>query len=265
MRPVLIYSPAYHHMSAGVRACHLLCDLLRKNGIDAAMRITHGTWMPSPYDAPPVQTLTQRQINESICIFPEYITHTNVTTPRAIKWWLQKPQERLNLKGPVFVWSKGMGKHPRLMLDVLDTNLFRPSSMHRGVVAYYVGKGVKDDKFLPPNAIEISRAYPTDRNDLANLIGQLDHLVCFDGFSALSCEAALMGTPVLMPNISKDIRKLNEAHEFEIKPERGFAYNEAQMSVARASVGTFYDFYKSLKPMFERDLFDFVDMLRVKW
>lgn len=265
MRPVLIYAPAYHHMSAGVRACHLLCEKLRERGFDAVMRITHGVWQPSPYNAPPVQILNQRQIGESICIFPEYITDTTVTTPRAIKWWLQKPQKKLPLKGPVWVWTQGIGNYPRLMLDVLDTKLFQPKTMNRIVTAYYVGKGRKDEKFLPDGAIEITREYPKNREELALLLSQLDHLVCFDGFSALACEAALMGTPVLMPTTPRDIQKINMQHEFGIKLENGFAYSPLDLPTARANAGNFFEHYKSLIPMFDEDLDLFAEMLETQW
>ena len=265
MRPVLIYAPAYHHMSAGVRACYQLCAELRQRGIDAVIRPTHGSWRPSPYDAPPVQVLNQRQIGESICIFPEYIVDTEVKTPRAIKWWLQKPEIKLPLKGPIYVWSNAMGNYPRLMLDVLDTNLFKPSQMNRVAVAYYVGKGRKDDKFLPDGAVEITREYPKQREELALLLGQLDHLVCFDGYSALSCEAALMGTPVLMPTVDKSLRKLNEGHEFQINISHGFAYSPEELPMAKANVGSFYNFYQSLKPVFKNDLDSFTEMILTKW
>jgi hypothetical protein len=265
LRPVLIYAPAYHHMSAGVRACHMLCGKLRALGFNAAMRVTHGTWQPSPYDAPPAQVLSQQEVGDSICIFPEYITATTIKTPRAIKWWLQKPTSPLKMSGPTYVWSKGIANKPRLMLDVLDTQLFRPSDRPRPLVAYYVGKGVKEERYIPENAIEITRAFPKERHELANLLGQLDHLVCFDGFSAISAEAALMGTPVLMPTVSKQLRKINEQHEFGIRPEHGFAYTQDEMGVARASVRNFYGYYESIKPMFDQDLLEFAEMLRTKW
>lgn len=252
-------------MSAGVRACHQLCDELRKRGFDAAIRSTHGAWQPSPYNAPPVQILTQQQINESICIFPEYIIETDVKTPRAIKWWLQKPKKRLAIKGPIWVWSKGMGNYPRLMLNVLDTELFKPMNMSRVTTGYYVGKGKKDSRFIPEGAIEISRAFPQQRHELANLLAQLDHLVCFDGYSALACEAALMGTPVLMPNVSKELRKMNEQHEFKIGVENGFAYSQEEMPMARANAGRFYEFYKEIEPMFDDDLDLFADTLESQW
>jgi len=151
------------------------------------------------------------------------------------------------------------------MLDVLDTKLFKPMSLNRTAVAYYVGKGRKDDAFLPPNAIEITREYPTKREDLALLLAQLDHLVSFDAFSALSAEAALMGTAVLMPTASKEIQKLNAKHEFGITPEHGFAYTPAQLPQAKAGAGNFYEHYQSLIPMFEEDLDLFAIMLETEW
>ena len=259
----MIYAPAYHHMSAGVRACHLLCQELRHRGIPAAMRITHGDWRLSPYDAPPVQILTQKQMNESICIFPEYITHTNVIAPRAVRWWLQKPIHPLDVKGLTYVWTKGMGKkYPRLMVDVIDLNLFRPKNGQGNGVAYYVGKGVKNEKAIPDGAIEISREFPQQRDQLAQLLRSIDHLICFDGFSALAMEAAVCGTPVLFVNVPKELRKINDAHEFG---NDAFAYAPNELESKRATAHLAREKYESLIPEFADDVDYFIGAMASKW
>jgi hypothetical protein len=261
-RAVLIYAPAYHNTSAGVRACHLLCHELRLRGVKAAMRITHGDWRPSPYDAPPVQVLNRYEIDDSVCVFPEYITHTTVKAPRAVKWWLQKPQHKLNIKGLTYVWSKAMGNHPRLMLDVIDLKLFYPKTGHGGGVAYYVGKGVKDEKLIPKGAVEITRETPPTRGDLANLLRAIDHLICFDGYTALATEAAMCGTPVLFANVPKELRKLNAAHEFG---DDGFAYSMPELESKRANVLAMRARYEQLVPTFQDDIDYFVATLASKW
>lgn len=261
-RAVMIYAPAYHHMSAGVRACHMLCDELRKRGVVAAMRLTHGEWQPSPYNAPPVQVLTQKEINESICVFPEYITATSVIAPRAVKWLLAKPVTKLDVKGPTYVWTKSIGKHPRLMLDVIDLDLFKPKDGQGQGVAYYVGKGVKDESLIPEGALEITRGTPGTRQELANLLRSIDHLISFDGFTALASEATMCGTPVLFANVSKEQRKANASHEFG---DDGYAYTPVELEQKRATVHLARERYEALRPEFIDDIDYFVAAMADKW
>lgn len=261
-RAVMIYAPAYHHMSAGVRACHKLCEELRGRGIDAAMRVTHGTWQPSPFNAPPVQVLTQRQMNESVCVFPEYIIETDVQAPRAVKWWLQKPQQKLDVRGPTYVWQKAMGKHPRLMVDVIDLKLFTPKTGRGNGVAYYVGKGVKDEKVIPDGALEITRAFPTERQQLADILRSIDYLISFDGYSALALEAAMCHTPVLLANVPKEIRKLNDQHEFG---DDFISYSLPELESRRDSVYLTRERYEALLPEFQDDVDYFAAAIEDKW
>lgn len=226
------------------------------------MRITHGTWQPSPYDAPPVQVLTQKELNESICIFPEYITETNVIAPRAVRWWLQKPKQKLKVKGLTYVWSKPMAKYPRLMVDVIDTKLFSPKNRQGAGVAFYVGKGEFDPKQVPEGAVHITRENPPNRESLANLLRAIDHLICFDGYTALATEAAMCGTPVLFVNIPKEIRKLNAEHEFG---EDGFAYSLTELEYKRGTVHLVRERYEALKSEFDDDVDYFVGAMASKW
>lgn len=239
MRPYEIWIDSYYHMSGGIRALHILRDELLKRGIEA--------WMK--YD---------RNFNpEMIGVYPEIVAGNPQQYSRVVRWKLNKAD--LPNDGPIFAWESGMGDHPLLTVNLLEPDLWTPNNGTRSGVAYWVGKGVKDESVIPDHAIEISRNNYTTRQELSNLIRSLDYLISFDPFTAVNLEAVVSGTPVLVHNT--DTKWTREVIEQQDWIKYGLAWNVEELDQARSEVHLAHDhYYQNIVPLFDTRVDEFVEI-----
>lgn len=236
--PYEIWIDGYYHMSGGIRALHVLKQELLDRGIE--------TWMK--YEA--------RQTRDCIGIYPEIVS-TNPRRYNKIARWLLNTADLPN-DGQIFAWESGMGDHPLLTVNIIEQDLWKPYDGLRRDVGYWVGKGVKDERFIPDGAIEISRSNFTRREQLAERIKTLNYLISFDPFTAVNVEAVVSGTPVL---VRGDHPKMSQ--EQIIKhgwTPFGIAFSMEELEDARREVHLAYDHYQSLLPIFEKRIDNFVDV-----
>lgn len=236
VRPYEIWIGSYYHMSGGVRALHVLRDELHKRG--------QAAWML--YE--PVADV------DCIGVYPEIVAGNPENYRHVARWLLNKAD--LPDDGPIFAWESGMGEYPLLTVNLLEPDLWTPGTGRRSGVAYWVGKGVRDERFIPDRAIEITRSNFTTRRELSELIRSLDYLISFDPFTAVNLEAVVSGTPVLIRSTdTKWTRDVIEQHDWL---RYGVAWSMESLEQARKDVHLAYDHYQSLLPVFDKRIDEFV-------
>ena len=238
VKPYEIWIQGYYHKSGGIRALHVLKNELIKRGMQATMLYENN-----------------RQEN-TIGIYPEIISD-NPENYDCVSRWLLNTADLPN-DGPIFAWESGMGDHPLLTVNIIELDLFKPNNDPRSGVAYWVGKGVKDESIIPPEAIEISRNNFHKRHELAEFISSLDYLISFDPFTAVNLESVLCGTPVIIKGEHRQMSQEQISAHGWIK--YGVANNIDELERARSEVHLAYDHYQSLLPTFDERINNFVEI-----
>ena len=240
--PYEIWIGGYYHMSGGIRALHVLRDELVARGLRATMK----------YEG----------LREPGCIgvYPE-IVHDNPEGYERVARWLLNTAD-LPDDGPVFAWEKGMGDYPLLTVNILEPDLWTPYDGPRQGVAYWVGKGVKQDSLIPTGAVEITRQNFPTRRELAAFIRQLRYLISFDPFTAVNIEAVVSGTPVLIRgNHPRMTHQQIVEHGWT---PYGVAFNVEDLEEAQREVHLAYDHYQSLLPRFAERIDNFVEVTQAR-
>lgn len=222
-------------MSGGVRALHVLRDELTKRGQNA--------WM-----------FYEKHDPNAIGIYPEIVSENPENYEKYARWLLNTADI---LPDPTWAWEKDMGVDDLLTVNIIETELFKPTSNIRSGTAFWVGKGVKDERFIPTNSIEIHRGNYTSRHEVAELLRSITYLISFDPFTAMNLEALMCGTPVLIrgdhPRMSRQ-----QIIDHGWTPF-GIAWNMEELDEARCEVHLARDHYLSLLPMFDKRVDGFVE------
>lgn len=225
-------------MSGGIRALHVLKQELISRGLVARMKYENS------------------RDEECIGIYPEIVSDNPENYQRVSRWLLNTAD--LPNDGPIFAWESGMGDYPLLTVNIIEQDLWKPYNGRRSGVAYWVGKGQKDDRFIPSTAIEISRQNFKTRSELAERIRTLNYLISFDPFTAVNIEAVVSGTPVLIRGQHRQMTN-QQIIDHGWTPY-GIAWSMAQLDQARKEVHLAYDHYQSLLPVFSNRIDNFVEI-----
>lgn len=227
----------YYHMHGGNRALHVLRDELKRRGMEA--------WMSYEHHDP-----------TAIGVYPEIVHHNPSGYEKIVRWLLNTPTADLP-PDPAWAWEKNMGCDDLLTVNIIELDLFRPSTNHRSGTAFWVGKGVRDNSVIPSNSVEITRGNFPTRPEVAELLSSVQYLISFDPFTAMNLEAVLCGTPVLVhgehPKLTQE-----QIREHNWVPF-GVAYTVDQLDEARSEVHLAWDHYRSLIPVFHRRVDEFVE------
>lgn len=236
-KPYEIWINNYYHMSGGVRALHVLKEELINRGLSATMKY---------------ENIKKK---DPIGLYPEIVSHNPENYEKVCRWLLNTAN--LPNDGPIFSWESGMGDYPLLTVNIIEQDLWRPYDGKRSGVAYWIGKGKKDERFIPSTSIEISRQNFKTRTKLAERIRTLDYLISFDPFSAVNIEAVVSGTPVL---IRGQHRKMTNQQIIDHGwTPYGIAWSMEQLDRAREEVYLAYDHYQSLLPIFSNRIDNFIE------
>lgn len=230
-----IWIDGYFHMSGGIRALHKLRDELLKRGQNA--------WMKYEKHDP-----------SAIGVYPEIVSDNPSGYEKIVRWLLNTadlPDD------PTWAWESGMGDYPLLTVNIIELDLFKPRGSHRSGVAYWVGKGEKDEYFIPDRAEEISRDNYTSRESLAERLASLDYLISFDPFTAVNIEAVVSGTPVLVRGQHR--KMTSEEIQGHGWTPYGIAYSMSELDEARRTVHLAREHYESLLPVFDQRVDAFVE------
>lgn len=230
-----IWIPGYFHMSGGIRALHVLRDELVKRG--------QNSWMAYQQHDP-----------NAIGVYPEIVSDNPENYQHIVRWLLNTADP---FAEPTWAWEKNMGSDDLLTVNIIELNLFRPSTNIRSGSAFWVGKGVKDPSVIPSNCIEIHRGNYTSRHEVAQLLQSINYLISFDPFTAMNLEALLCGTPVLI--LGQHQRMTRQDILDHGWTPFGIAFSMEEMDEAKSQVHLARDHYLSLLPVFDQRIDAFVE------
>lgn len=188
MKPYVIWSPDYRRISGGIRVLYILGKLLRDRGLQAEMKMTHGTFIDNPWSVPECHHIPQ----DAIHVYPE-IVQGNPSGSDKVVWWLLNHAKRDGLQ---FVWHPNIGKQSVLNVPYLEPDIFHPGNETRSGVLVWVGKGYRG--YIPEGAREITYQWPGTRIELADVLRSAEYLISFDAYTAVVHEATLCGCPVVV-------------------------------------------------------------------
>lgn len=223
-------------MSGGIRALHILKEELRRRGLEAWMRY-------------------EKHDRTALGVYPEIVDGNPEGYEKFVRWYLNTADPTPDV---TFAWETGMGDYPLLTVDIIERDLFAPAPGPRRGVAYWVGKGSLDSRFVPDGAVEISRSNFQTRPELAEFMKSIDYLISFDPFTAVNIEAVCCGTPVLIR--SEDPRWTRSTIQKHGWMPFGVAWSMEELHEARGNVKLAFDHYDSLRPVFQQRIDSFVDL-----
>jgi hypothetical protein len=280
MKKALIWAPAYYNKSAGIVACHMLCEELRKRGIDAYIQSIVGSWLPSPYDAPksPVEERSIAE-REYAHIYPEclYNAPTCIKTMPVrnshVYWWMLSP--RIPIKDndiPKKYWDYPYGTNNEedlLGCDVYSVNFSpSPTPISRKGIAVYEGKGHIDYKVLEEIRQKYApgeEVYPITKTgsttyeltDLVNLFRRVRFTVLFDCMTAATINSLLCSTPVYYTE--KNSILYSTTNSRLVLP--GMFEDLEELPKATKEAETAYDVWQTKRKQFDKELDRFANII----
>jgi hypothetical protein len=230
-----IYSPKYVNYHGGVRALHVLKDELIKRGHNATMHY-------------------EFHIEGNFVVYPEIIAGNPLNAKHYCHWLLNRGVH----SGLTFGWDKNMGSSNILTVNIIETDIFYPKNNKRNGVVYWGGKGDASGFTIPQNAIEITKQNPDSREKLAELMASAEYVLSFDEYTAITMEATMLGTPVLIQ--TKNIKASKERLEESGFPTYGVFYDINDLDKAKLDVNKQYDAYVEYIKLFDERIDNFINI-----
>lgn len=231
VKPYEIWIDGYTHMSGGIRALHVLRDELVARGLPAWMKY-------------------ERHEQNVIGVYPEIVAGDPEGYSHIVRWLLNRAD--LPNDGLTFTWDEALGSYPLLRVDIVEPDLWAPYTGPRSGVGYWVGKGDLIPELVPRGAVKITRGNFTKRHELAEFVRSLDYLISFDPFTAVTLEATLTGTPVV-------IIAPGSPWEGHRTLRNGIAWGFDGLEEARATVGLVPGDYEQERVRFGQSIDRFVE------
>lgn len=189
-KPYLIRTPDFDPVSGGIRVMYGLYGWLLSKG--------------------QIVFLNQAMLMPTVGIYPEIFHGNELRADKVIRYILQKPGVMSNgvMPGPtvfdetdeLYCFSRvydqwGLDDDHILFLPIIDLHTFKDQGRKRTKTAYYCARGNNLQKH-PEDAIEITRAFATDQQALANLLNECKTLYVYDNITAMLEVSRLCGCPV---------------------------------------------------------------------
>ena len=254
----VIHAPVpYTHRSGGVRALYELANQLRNRQHDVGIASIGPPRRhdPNPQQLPDADTWPQHKLDDAIHIYPEIVATKHLKQRRIVRWLLNTEQHRPRNDELQFVWTPHLKPNrQRLTVNIIELDIFKPSTQPRNSVLWYGGKGARLARNVPPEAIQITNRWPDTRTGMADELGRAHQLISFDGFSAINLEATLCGTPVLVPSVTGAQRPPDPLFTLP-----GVAYGEHEWEQAQRTVEQAADIYRTATRKMGSLIDDFVD------
>jgi hypothetical protein len=221
----LIASPSYNHQTAGVMVLHELCDMLNRQGHEAAMVLFGG---PGPcfqwaYSNQPGHYHTQHQrislstedaaqsirvfLEDGVVIYPDLIPDNPLNAKRVVRYLLYKNHSYVAQNSDEYVLSFSQVFHDApnsyLFKTFLSEELNAQGSRHwedRTLDMTYFGKGPNfTNCHLIPGTVALSRTWPEDKAQLGELLRQCRYFFTWDSVSQTNVDAVACGAiPVVL-------------------------------------------------------------------
>jgi O-antigen biosynthesis protein len=183
--PYTILAPPYRHNSAGVRALYRLGELLRERGYTVTM--TQGV---STY-------------KDAIAIYPETAPGNVLGAKTVVRWVLFFPgalggDTEFNSEEIVFTYDLKYFSAPLLTINTTE-KFFRDEKRERKGGCFWVGKGYNIPRIPEtPSLTEITKDWPSSRQELACLFNKKEVFYTYDSCTALIDEAQRCGCKVIV-------------------------------------------------------------------
>jgi hypothetical protein len=243
-RAYIVSAPNFRHNSAGIRAMHILCDILNRKGYEAYVNcevVCKKLKTPTLFHKQ--EKLRKLILDGAIVVYPEW--QKNILYSKApINWQLAPWQTDME---KIFVFHDGFDKtKPQLYIDVSELDIFNEKWIwsKRSGAAIYMGKGTGAEKYCNFDLVdkekkvtEITYKYPSSRRSLAKLLKSIKILYVADPLTNISSEARLCGCPVVYIG-----PKALEVHKATYIPA-GYAFDSTTEEIQRAK-DTLKDFFK---------------------
>lgn len=271
-RPYIFWTLPYREDSVGVVATYILASALRSHGYIVRATLIDHVWCSNPYKIP---YISRDQITEDVIhVFPEICRHRLHRNDRVAWWMLYTPGRwaalpRIQPQDLVFTWMHCMYPgHPQLMVNTVDTNLFKPTVRNKEGILYYIGKGSSnfDSSKVPDGARLITRSpdrWPATRVELIELLASSELLISFDPLTQLNLEATLVGTPVRIHLENSDWSE--KTLDKDVLEWPGYAWSNGQIPQAKEKVNLAYPQYLKKIPMMDRTVDRFVKITQERW
>jgi len=251
-----IYAPSYNDKSGGAWVLHFLCDQLNKIGHESRVFIYEASQIVNPQFDTPIGYL-----EESVVVYPEIIVDNPLNATKVVRYLLNKEGA---LQKRMINWSKtdyplAFSKAYRDDCEVLfypncDLSIFYDNGTERTQNAFYIGKGYLAGDCPKLDCFEITRTFPSTKQELADVLRRSKILFSYDALSATNIDAALCGClPYLL---QKPMSGLDTA-------ELGKYWVEStdEVDQALAQMDTLYDRMKKLQQTFPERLADQVNKI----
>jgi hypothetical protein len=221
----LIATPKYDEKFGGVMILHQLCDMLNRQGFEAAIVFFGGSapdfnWATSNYSElfgpnfqhsplaveDPVKSIRDFLV-DGIVIYPEIIIGNPLRANRIVKYLLYKDENysRSSDNEYILSFSKIFHSNPDsyLFKPFSDKGLHANGALHwsqRTMDLTYFGKGPKfTECFTIPDTLVLSRTWPEDKHQLGILLRQCRYFFTWDSVSQTNTDAVTCGAvPVLL-------------------------------------------------------------------
>ena len=145
-----------------------------------------------------------------VAIYPEIYRGNEAGARTVVRYILNEPgtMSLYGTPGPsnfpksdlIYTFSKMFYKtddEHTLFLPILDLNTFYDQKKKRTKTAFFVGKGTNKFKH-PDDAIEITREFSHDQEELASLLNECEVLYSYDPVSAMTEISRLCGCRVVL-------------------------------------------------------------------
>lgn len=244
----IVHAPDYTGRSGGVRALYRFARELTCKGVETAVASLGPTpWTSSecPYPIVPAYRWNASQRAEAVHVYPEIVQGNPAHADRVVRWLLGP--RRYETDDLEFGWIPSFDV-PVLNVDIIEAEHFYPKLQPGS--GYVVWRGKSSLTIWPGK--EITFDWPSNREELGDVLRAADLVVSFDPFSALTLEATVCGTPVLIPDSIEPV----ESPRFG---RLGIAWGVSELEQARAEVHESAAHYQQLRVDFAGDIDRFIE------
>ena len=209
MFPYIVWAPPFDRRSGGCKTLHALAYEIQKRNTYVYMNtdVQHPPWKVAPLtNDPAIERISK---SGAIAVYPEIIFGNPFNCKTVVRWVLNRPGK---IGGPteyppedlIYPFSKaygmfGLPDERQLFLPTIELDIYYDRKLPRSGICFYVGKGSRT-KRIPETAgaKEITRGWPQEQNQLAELFCRSELFITYDVVTSLYDNARLCGCPVVI-------------------------------------------------------------------
>ena len=207
LRPYVLFGARYRQSSAGLRACHRLVHELNEHGMRAfSVGTVNRRWNERRISRTGFRALNH--YCDPVAVYPEIVSGNPLHARYVARWALNVPgllggDAAYACDELVYTWAAEYYDTERvLVVDIVERDLFNDvDSPVKDADVVYLGKATEqigDVSELIRDKVMITRRWPVTRAELASLLRRTRVLYILDNRTALTWEAILCGSRVII-------------------------------------------------------------------